>query len=73
MYESIIGPTSGTLVDKLDPSLDLLLSSQDLSDLKHDLIPLLSIVKNEDTDNFVTDESLLTRSPKKPDVLSKGT
>jgi hypothetical protein len=73
MYESIIGPTSaGTL---LDPNFDPL-TSDDLSTLKHDLLPLLSIIKNEDTDNFVTDESLLTRSPLRkpfPDTSTKGT
>ena len=72
MYECIVGPLSGTIVDKLVEGESL--SDGELSDLKHDLAPLLAIVRNEDTDNFVQENSIKQRSPsvKKVPTSSKG-
>ena len=72
MYESIVGPLSGTIVDKLTDSETL--SDLEVADLKHDLAPLLAIVRNEDTDNFIDESSLKLRSPLVPQAptTSKG-
>jgi hypothetical protein len=42
--------------------------------LKHDLAPLLAIVRNEDTDNFIEESTLHIRSPpgKRVVTSSKG-
>ena len=61
MYENIVGPLSGTVVDKLNESETL--SEKEVTDLKHDLAPLLAIVRNEDTDNFIEEKSFQQRSP----------
>jgi hypothetical protein len=61
MYEKIVGPSSGTIVDKLTETQQL--SEREVSDLKHDLAPLLAIVRNEDTDNFIEESTL--RSPQR--------
>ena len=66
MYEGIVGPLSGTVVDKLAESETL--SEREVADLRHDLAPLLAIVRNEDTDNFLE----APRSPPKPQTTSKG-
>ena len=59
MYEGIVGPLSGTVVDKLLESDNL--SDKEIADLKHDLVPLLAIVRNEDTDNFIDENTLKLR------------
>ena len=61
MYENIVGPSSGTIVDKLTESEQL--SEREVSNLNHDLAPLLAIVRNEDTDNFIGESTL--RSPQR--------
>jgi len=64
MYEGIVGPLSGTVVDKLSESETL--TEREVADLKHDLAPLLAIVRNEDTDNFINESALFKqRSPPK--------
>lgn len=55
MYEGIVGPLSGTVVDKLAENDNL--NEREIADLKHDLVPLLAIVRNEDTDNFIDENT----------------
>ena len=65
MYEGIVGTNA---VGKLDNIAEIdVLSKLDISELQRDLVPLISIIKNEDPSSS---EKILFLSPQYPAVSS---